>query len=107
MVACAGTRARENVLMPAMQSALLLVIEPHARAVMPPEALEALDGLTETLASRDATLAGVAAAQWAAVRPWAVQGIEQSGYGPAVQESLMETIRQFDINMGKLNGLGI
>lgn len=104
--ACAGIRARENVLMPAMAQAFATVIRPNAEAAAEPPAVE-LDRAREILDSGDRTLAPELLGLWTeSILPAFVEGInarfEAGEIGPGVARSLMETTRQFELNLMRL-----
>lgn len=103
---CAGIRARENVLMPVMQQAFTTVIRPTAeRAAEPPVA--ALDRAAEILASGERELGRELLGLWAdTILPAFIEGINArimaGEIGRGVAESLLETTRQFELNLMRL-----
>ena len=102
--ACAGTKARENVLMPAMHEAYVRVIERHVErgGGDPGESAS----LREALAAGD--VVGVLALDWNALRIAALRGIEArlagGEIGPGVAASIAETLAEFDRRMAQLGG---
>jgi len=104
--ACAGIKARENVLMPAMLQAFATVIQPTAeRAAEVP--VEELARVREILETQDRTLAPELLGLWTeSVLPAFIDGLnvrlEAGEIGPGVARSLIETTRQFELNLMRL-----
>lgn len=105
-VACAGTRARENVLMPVMAQAFDTVIRPNVEKATDVPVV-ALDRMGEILSERDVSLAVELLTLWTEqVRDAFIDGLNNrlsaGEIGPGVAASLLETAAEFDRNVTRL-----
>lgn len=96
MTACAGTKAREEALMPAMELAWQGIL-PDVERVATGEVLEQAAALTVVLEERD--IHGLAAIDVPLLIVWADRGIserlEAGEIGPGVAASLRERLSKF------------
>lgn len=101
---CAGTKARENVLMPAMALAWSTVIAPHAERGGAD--VVQLDNVQVLLDSGDRDAAAAIAAAWLSLREDALRGIDLrlavGEIGPNGANVFRETVRQFTARVAQL-----
>lgn len=111
-LACAGTRARETVLMPAMAQQWSHTLAPHVEAAAAAGAVAtpAAELREKSAAMQTALDSGdrysVSAADWNVLRPAALAGVQvrvdAKAIGPGVGLSMVEAVRQFDERMTQL-----
>lgn len=111
--ACAGTRARETVLMPAMAAAWSQMLAKHVEAAAAAGVVENVEPKTlreKSAAMQTALDSGdryaVSADDWNLLRPAALAGVQvrvnANEIGPGVGLEIVETVRQFDQRMTQL-----
>lgn len=110
--ACAGTAARENVLLPSMlQVWPRIAIQVHdgataavAAAEIPAETLLVIDRESERMldALERSDLLALASVNWSGLRPYAIRNIQDrtnaGQIGAGVAATLVERIKQFDLS---------
>lgn len=113
LAACAGVKARETVLMPAMAQAWSTVLAKHVEAAAAAGQPEGSNPATvrEQAAAMQAALDSgdryaVFSVDWATLRVAALAGVQvrvsANEIGPGVGLSIVETVRQFDQRMTQL-----